>query len=544
MMADLHEGQLVRLGSGPSVGLDRIGVVESVWGTECSVVFPDVSYWGFSTKRFSPATTHDLASALSTEIAALRLRLQRCGLRVSEMLLEVWRSQNRVGFMPILGPEDRRLVEKWRGPQKDAGETLDRLESARRAEKAALTYFRNLGVRVTDVSIGQLDRGQSDWTTHDIVVDGQPVDVKNIRFANSRRFGEFLWRDHKVDRSGVPVMIVGVASMVGDAQQAIVVGAIGQGGLANLALYIEGYAESMGLSFTTSGTASSIKVPGWAFEYPAAHCRLSRQEVLTFVRKWQEVAESLYLPVGPWARGLLATDRGGPKDSSETSIVREMSSWFSGVEATRSSVYWFTALWMLGAAREGEVDGIRETMLRYLYLPGDRERRFPLGLDDPRRYVAALVDTLSELIRYSPETMSGLAEFQLLGWNILRARLAEGWVTVLAYCGGCGHWPLVWSGGREAWDARSEQASTPGCQTCPCERSRLVCHECGSCGFEGCGGWEFGSREEADEVARRYPGRAIRRVGIGGYTVDPPEPLYRSIVEGMLEPIDEREDRL
>ena len=144
-MTDLHEGQLVRLGSGPSVGLNRIGVVQDVSEDECSVVFPDVSYWGFSTKRFPPATTHDLASALSTEIAALRRRLERCRLRVSERLLQVWRSRNRVAFMPSLGPKDRLLVQKWHGTQKVAGETLDRLESARRAEKAALTYYRKFG---------------------------------------------------------------------------------------------------------------------------------------------------------------------------------------------------------------------------------------------------------------------------------------------------------------------------------------------------------------------------------------------------------------
>jgi hypothetical protein len=94
----------------------------------------------------------------------------------------------------ILSDVDLRLVLKWANRPRDIDRSrrsvvraslgdveFTKLSSARYAEVAAAEYLRRLGMTVHDVSLTQLETGNEDWRTHDIVADGLPFDVKNAR---------------------------------------------------------------------------------------------------------------------------------------------------------------------------------------------------------------------------------------------------------------------------------------------------------------------------------------------------------------------------
>lgn len=130
---------------------------------------------------------------------------------------------------PILSQADLRLVLHWAHKKPRQTDQLDtsvaraslgdveftKLCSARYAELAASEYFRSLGMTVHDVSLTQLETGQEDWRTHDLLADGLPFDVKNARqsFSDPSRYSEYLIPRFKQTRiSGDAVTILGVLS--------------------------------------------------------------------------------------------------------------------------------------------------------------------------------------------------------------------------------------------------------------------------------------------------------------------------------------------
>jgi cold shock CspA family protein len=80
-----------------------------------------------------------------------------------------------------LTQNDRRLAELWATNNPSDGNRA-RMLSARAAEIAAMTFYRDQGCEVEDVAIGQISRSSQDWLTHDLLVDGAvAIDIKNSR---------------------------------------------------------------------------------------------------------------------------------------------------------------------------------------------------------------------------------------------------------------------------------------------------------------------------------------------------------------------------
>lgn len=135
-----------------------------------------------------------------------------------------WELERKVTFRleyaygSLLTEDDVQLARLW---VTEAGNEYQQAQmlSARAAEKVVMQFYRQFGCQVLDVSGQQLgaDLAGADWLTHDLLVDGKPVDVKNTRPKDSYTDGRTGYAEHvvkrfKQDRSNQHVTIVGVRS--------------------------------------------------------------------------------------------------------------------------------------------------------------------------------------------------------------------------------------------------------------------------------------------------------------------------------------------
>lgn len=452
-------------------------------------------------------TAHRIVQERQRQVAESQDRMRRTWANTipSKIVSRLRKSNPGVWYECELDPLDLKLLAKW-----DRGRTTvedrERLEWARRGEKAALLYYRRgLGRQATDVSIQQLDRSTTDWRSHDLRVDGCFLDVKNVRCTDPHRFQEHFWRDHKRSREGDHVGIVGSVSMLGtDGGPAgsLVIGEVTDSQLRQLGAEVNRTAEAGGLSIEIDlGRDWRSRVPGWLFEYPDTHYT-GGPEWEDVLPRCRSISEHLGIPVAPWLVGLEAARCGLESESRRLRPTEEtIFGFLKRIGLSRRSLFCFVLLYMLAHRHDSEA---REALIGHIFF--GEERSFPLGLYDPRQYVRHLIQALEQVIRSKVDLVGRATNFRLHGVNILQARLEQEWHTILAYCGNCGRWPIYLG------------ASEP----CPCGKRRLLCDdpECLSCGWMDCGGREYDSFEEAREAAKRLPNWRLV-----GRTLLPPRPF-------------------
>ena len=431
-----------------------------------------------------------------------------------------------VRFHCELDADDLRLVSCWR---RSASITKDeetkRLESARLGEKAAISYYRVLGQQVEDASIQQLqEEGPRDWETHDLRVNNKPLDVKNSRCQRADRFTEHYWKWAKHWRNSTraqpeEVPIVGVVA-VEDAQ-AIVLGELKHSQLRHFAGEVEKYAEGPRIGMDVR--RGDWFVPGWLFEYSGRHYS-SMPDWDNVLRRWLAISEALSVEEPRWILALaLSRTKLMPKRFERAEVTSAMLAFFRHVEASRRTVFWFVLHYLLSHTQDARA---RDDLVGHLFPDradgragesGGKEIEFPLGLFDPRRYIWTMVHTLSQMIESNAQLLGAVSEYRLRGPGILQAHVegAEGkagtaakrWVTILAYCGNCGKWP-IYLAANTGENVGQHPVGDGACSHCPCGRGRLVCdeYECGACSGWECKGATFPTVAEAQRVARDFPG--------------------------------------
>ncbi len=471
----------------------------------------------------------------STALASIQRR--RSHLKGLELRMAVaWRSMPdkvvarlraatpRVCFGCELDAADQRLVSDWRrDPKRKLDEETNRLESARRAEKASLAYYSSLGYQVEDVSIQQLREGAlEDWKTHDIRADDRPLDVKNVRCSRPDRFGEHHWKEHKQHRTR-EVPIVGVVSMEdGDPGVSTITGELEHSDLACFRDQVSSYSCDQNIS-VEFGDWSTF-VPGWLFEYPKRHYA-SMPDWDDVLRRWLKICDGLNIEVAPWILALAASRiRSLPNRPLDTRITGPVHRFFQHFGVSRRTLFWFVLTYLLShmeepRARDDLIEQIfpdRATTARSS-ARSSKEKGFPLALFDPRMYIWHLIHTLSQMIQSNRRLLATVSEYRLRGAGVLQALVEGRWRTVLAYCGNCGKWPIFLG---EVSEGDSEQPAEDGaCKSCPCESVRLVCDGCRACAGFDCTGKEYATAAEALRAAREFPG--WRKIG---NRLVPPDP--------------------
>ena len=463
----------------------------------------------------------------STALASIQRR--RSNLKKLERRMAIaWRSMPdkvvarlreatpRVRFRCELDAADQRLVSDWRrDPKRNLDEETNRLESARRAEKTSLAYYRSLGYEVEDVSIQQLREGApKDWKTHDLRADGRSLDVKNVRCPRPDRFGEYHWKEHKLHRTR-EVPIVGVVSIEeGDPGVSMITGELQHSDLACFRDQVSSYPRDQKIS-AEFGDASTF-VPGWLFEYPKRHYA-SMPDWDDVLRRWLKICDGLNVDVAPWILALAASRiRSLPNRPSDTRVPESVHRFFQHFGVSRRTLFWFALTYLLShmeepRARDNLIEQIfpdRVTAVRSAHRLS-KEEEYPLALFDPRMYIWHLIHTLSQMIQSNRRLLATVSEYRLRGAGVLQALVEGRWRTVLAYCGNCGKWPIFLG---EVSDGDCEQPVEDGaCRSCPCECVRLVCDDCHACAGFDCTGKEYATAAEALRAAREFPG--WRKIG-------------------------------
>ena len=420
----------------------------------------------------------------------------------------------RVCFRCELDAADQRLVSNWRrDPKRKPDDEKDRLESARRAEKASLAYYSRLGYQVEDVSIQQLREGAlEDWKTHDIRADDRPLDVKNVRCSRPDRFGEHHWKEHKQHRTK-DVSIVGVVSM-GDPGVSTIAGELEHSDLVRFRGQVSRYTRGPKISAEFSDWQRFV--PGWLFECPKRHYA-SMPDWDDVLRRWLKICDGLNIEVVPWILALAASRiQSLPNHPLDTRITGSVHRFFQHFGVSRRTLFWFALTHMLSHmeepwARDDLIEQIfpdRATAVRSA-ARSSKEKEFPLALFDPRMYIWHLIHTLSQIIQSNRRLLATVSDYRLRGAGVLQAQIEGRWRTVLAYCGNCGKWPIFL--GEVSEGHRERPVEGGACRSCPCERSRLVCDDCRTCAGFDCTGKEYATAAEAQRAAREFPG--WRKIG-------------------------------
>lgn len=414
-----------------------------------------------------------------------------------------------------LDERDVEIAKEWAGKDNDA--VMAKMLSARAAEKATRKFYEAVGATVEDVSIRQLERQSTEWTTHDLLVDSSiPVDVKNARRPVSRAnfYVEHTIPRFKLDRRNKHVRIAGVLSPY---LQLDYIQNPSKAGFEIEDLIFLGETSRNKIDQLISAFGSNTfevtrvderTVPNWVFAYPYAWYRVFSDNIRHFVggcgwpdgNEWKYVlSDSEQMAAIP---ALCVTGKPLPAVISsrlaawQTNFYSRLQSLIGNVP--EMPVIFFAVLTdFLQRLKDGETDFSPDGYKTLLFVTSSRINpghsvSYPLGAIDPLGLVNGLVQTLSTLWKNRGDlNLDRFTNFRFSGLGILQGRERERnvWNTIIAYCGGtayrmddsgnvvlgpdgkpvgvngkCGNFPLV----------IGDSATCPTC-------GKLICKKCGFC---------------------------------------------------------------
>lgn len=380
-----------------------------------------------------------------------------------------------------------------------------RLLSARAAELAVAKYYRNLGFTIEDVSVLQVREQDKRWITHDLMVDGLPVDVKNARrsFNNHSGYVEHCVPRFKEARgSSDSVTIVGVLSdylttpiMTEGKTPCRILGEVRFEDILKLKSWAQ---RKYGAFMDINGLWKPNYQPGWIFEYPAAHYR-DRPAIIETVTEqlsWLLKQDFESDEIGGLLLAL-STDKDSvariPLSRDRMRILSELREVDRALGYSRPSLFLFVmGTFLESIYKRTDATNLAATLRDFLFVrpsllsssadESDEEAVTdlvrgadrPLGLMDPSLYVFNLINALEAVSKACVEQKYRFTGFRMTHPSILRGETTDGKViSLLAFCGGwtthtvrakCGNSPL-YLGANEI------------CPSC----GFLICEKCGFC---------------------------------------------------------------
>lgn len=397
-------------------------------------------------------------------------------------LCDVWANRPTRGF----GCEDGRYLF-----DRDV-HLAARLWSARAAEKSATAFYQRLGCQTDDVSVTQLTGMRRDWTTHDLVVDGKPYDVKNARrsFSSENSYTEHCIPAFKRERSSssLSVTIVGVLSEYVKAEDMrsgyfggnLILGELTKAELSRLVQWATTRFKDV---LELAALLNARFFPGWLFEYPSVFysSRVKNLEALATLCDRAKQANADLYRFDDVCR-LLATHNPrqcaefGQYDDAKKEIVVEIYNLNAQVGISRPTLFCLILGLMLEAIAKRQETQCYSSLQDVIFGGPNGDRCRPLGLLDTQKYLSNILEVLLLASSAVRPYIDKIKYFSLAHPEILRGVLTDGRVvTVYAYCGGwvkqpvnarCGRNPIV------IGDA--EPCTNPAC-------GHLVCPSCGFC---------------------------------------------------------------
>lgn len=411
----------------------------------------------------------------------------------------------QIEFDPSISHRDLSLARCWVRPQA-SDDDHDRVREARRAELSAVQYYTHRGHDVRDVSSEQLEPvSDGSWETHDLEIDGRPVDVKNVR---DTKFGGFIVHPSPkfTKKENEEVAVCGVV----DGRR--IVGEASGEALAELERSARSLASALGLPRPRPSASMARwrrSLGPWLMDFTPEHYRsFGRRSVCRVLAAAARVPEFAASP--PWAKAFIAFWSSTP-DVSVTSLdpvdvsLRPLDVFVKSIAViprTRPGLFFFVLFYFLALARHGAWRRgiVKQDLFDFLFAPRSaglassaRWTQWPLGLHDPLEVVYQLVETLDLMVEKNAQVLRSISSLALFGPGVLRACCVvtdqtTPAFTLLAYCGGCGKRPLwvreidpalLTSKDRLSF-GRPDPSPPSGNFLCP-NCLKLICDACGFC---------------------------------------------------------------
>lgn len=369
-----------------------------------------------------------------------------------------------------------------------------RLWSARSAENAAIAFFKAIGKRTEDISHHQVTNLSSKWLTHDVEVDGVPIDVKNARasFSNPNSYVEHVIPQFKQSRAqALNVGILGILSDYKTWQQinnddygtATILGLLYGNDLASLCSWVDKHFGDF-LDLGPLNVPHLKNYPGWLFDYPEEW----RPNISEALNQMHALLQLGYLPnkvktgIPIYVYAILGIEHNNPdkvQSQIEQRILHEFSTLYRDIGISRRTLY----VWILGTIlrtiiESGYCELLTTTaaLRRFLFdSESDLAQTQPSILYDPKLYIWNLILMFEEIGRnVSPELLRSMRFYKLTAPTILRGRLSNGnWQTVYSHCGGWRLFPAYAPCGNNPIHL-GNSTICPSCR-------RLICSECAFC---------------------------------------------------------------
>lgn len=361
-----------------------------------------------------------------------------------------------------LDEKDERIAAVWAGRIDAFDAVKAKMLSARAAEKAAIHFYESVGLSVEDVSIKQLEGGDADWKTHDLIINSsESIDVKNSRRPVN---GKNIYVEHtvprfKLDRSNADVRIAGILSPYlslefiknpnsahFDIDKLIFLGETGQDQINRLRFLFQ--SETFEVA-----RINDRMLPHWLFDYPRAWYKEFSDNLSEFANKceWPEDVDWRYIlneeamaaviPIFCLAEKELPSQMKLKLPLWQQEFYQKMQTFIAGVP--NLPVIFFAVLTdFLEKLRNGCLDFDPMGYKSILYFDSNPLRNstfYPLFAIDPLKLVQELINVLANLWEHRDKADLGtLHNFRFIGSGILqgRRRGQTKWNTIVAYCGG------------------------------------------------------------------------------------------------------------
>lgn len=510
----LLETEIAREKAKLQLGIEDYGIWRSTRGN------PDFGVYSAARRGESPGISQltEIAKHLPALTKALKELVDRFG--SVEALDQVCRSYreilnsasqqtlpNNISISASLEAEDVSLCLAWEGLEVrptsrfNAARLMQtslsnydacRLLSARAAERAAMTYYKQLGFSVADVSISQLQKADDRWKDFDLMACEAALDVKNARksFTSPDTYVEHCVPRFKLDRkTAAEVSIVGVLSDYLRSAEEIIDGGgkcqiLGQVNVSEIRKLYRWMRSRFGSLLNLDGLWNQGFLPGWIFEYPDEQYK-DRRGLRARVKELLDVFQKFGIHDGSdlpgWLLGIESSHaaiRSLCMSSQQKKLLNDLASLEGSVGIKRPSLYLYAMGFVLEAMLDGDDPAEALEALASTLFAGT-EKATPLCLVDTQHYIENLIRMLIEVCAEARRQQLRFQAFQMPHPAILKGRRSDGhWMTLIAYCGGWLEEPFrVKCGASPLFFGRHEV-----CPAC----GRLVCDACGFC-TEGCG---------------------------------------------------------
>jgi parallel beta-helix repeat protein len=364
------------------------------------------------------------------------------------------------------------LVRDWSFSSVD----LEQAISARAAERGCKAFLQQLGYEVIDASLGQVlekyDIGVPDlefepeaWKTYDLYAAKHnrhtlQVDVKSARRNDRGVYSRFFVKSYKQTLSeNVKYFAVLMPNLceANSSTPAVIMGMTSLDTIQSLRKYANQLTGFLTVDFKAPGRKYVDLIPPYIFDFDAPldfyrEQRLVCEQVRSLTDA--QLSELLSLQGDAALPILLASRRSLPGELMarledwEREFVQGIVDLPVSERISLPYLFVYLLLFFVRTVNRQIPPNLPSQWVRWIYGSDNPEEPHPLGVFDPLDIIRKFVNALNILYMNLQKGTLRYRSFDFRGPGLLRGTTENGSThTLLAYCGQCSQWPLIW--GRE-----------------------------------------------------------------------------------------------